>query len=156
MKTFSKKAALSGMVAASALAMGLALGVATPAMAETCLLDTNDDGNADENVDTTGGADDGSILETTKLACGPGASATAAFATGVGPTANASGSGSTALGFGSIASQTGATALGRSSSRWRSFYRRYRQRWRPGVGRPVGGGRRRRQDNRRRGHRGRE
>ncbi len=44
-----------------------------PAYADDCLLDTNNDGNADTNVDTDLGANSSGI--NARLACGSGASA---------------------------------------------------------------------------------
>ena len=74
------------------VAFGVFLVLGQPAQAQECLLDTNDDGDADTNVDTTSGA---TALEP-GLACGNAADA---------------GIDGTAIGAGSEAAD-GATAVG--------------------------------------------
>ena len=115
------------------LGTGVCLALATALPAQTayaydCLLDTNNDGNADSNVDTDGGADSSGII--TRLACGndasaaggnstalgASASAAATSSTAVGRSASAAGSSSTALGASASAAATSSTAVGRSAS----------------------------------------
>ncbi len=99
---------------ALALVAGLNLGLAPQAFAYDCLLDTNNDGNADSNIDTVGGADSGGFI--TRLACGSSASAGGSDSTAIGRQANAAGSGSTALGNGASSAGGDSTALGSNSS----------------------------------------
>jgi hypothetical protein len=99
---------------ALALIAGLNLGLAPQAFAYDCLLDTNNDGNADSNIDTVGGANSSGFI--TRLACGSNASAAGSDSTAVGRQANAAGSGSTALGNGASSAGSDSTALGSDSS----------------------------------------
>jgi len=110
------KATTKLITSAGALALiaGLNISTAPQAYADDCLLDTNNDGNADSNVDTDGGADSGGVNN--RLACGQGASATGSFSTAVGAISDASGDHSTALGRNAIAAGEDSTALGRNSS----------------------------------------
>lgn len=68
----------------------------TAVLADDCLLDTKNDGNADTNVDTDSGANSNGRFN--NLACGS--------------SATASGSSSTALGFGTFATGASSTAVG--------------------------------------------
>ena len=99
---------------ALALIAGASLSMAPQAHAYDCLLDTNDDGDADSNVDTDAGADSGA--STSRLACGQGASAAGNFSTALGSSASAAGGSSTALGTSAIAAGDSSTALGRDAS----------------------------------------
>ncbi len=80
------------------------------AYAYDCLLDTNNDGNADSNVDTDGGADSGG--SDLRLACGVGASAAGVASTALGYFADAAGPGSTAVGRSASAAGDYSTAVG--------------------------------------------
>ncbi len=91
-KTITKLITGAGVLA---LIAGANLAITPPAFADDCLLDTNNDGDADSNVDTDGGADSGGFEF--NLACGHDAIAT---------------SSSIALGFLSIATGLTSTALG--------------------------------------------
>ncbi len=92
------------------LMAGLSLIMVSQAFATDCLLDTNNDGNADNNVDTDGAAySDGND---SRLACGFGASATGTFSTALGRDSSAAGFGSTALGRSASAAEDDSTALG--------------------------------------------
>jgi len=88
--------------AASALPLALAATTftATPAMAEDCLLDRDNDGVVDAGTDNDGGASSGN--DDLRLACGVGASAVGSY--------------STALGAGSVASGNSAISLKGSAS----------------------------------------
>ena len=99
---------------ALALIAGMSLSVATPAFADDCLLDTNNDGDADTGVDTDGAAD--SSGADPLLACGVGASATGTNSSALGNLASAAGSDSTALGQNASASSISTTALGQNAS----------------------------------------
>jgi trimeric autotransporter adhesin len=131
------------LTSASALTLALSASafIATPAHADDCLLDTNNDGNADNNVDTDGGANSNGAND--RLACGFGAAATGnnsvalganstarddstavgsfAAAQGVqssafGRQANAVAGGSTAIGYFSSATGVNSSAIGQQSS----------------------------------------
>ena len=80
------------------------------AQAYDCLLDTNDDGDADTNVDTDSGADSSGLSN--RVACGNDATASATNTTAVGDAAQATGLNSTAFGHGAQGVATNATALG--------------------------------------------
>jgi autotransporter adhesin len=84
------------------------------ARADDCLLDTNNDGNADADVDTDLGADSAGV--DTRLACGFQASATGPSSIALGTGANAAGSGSIALGSAASASANNTTAIGTGAS----------------------------------------
>ena len=56
------------LVAASVLALVFGIAAPQPALAFDCLLDTNNDGNADTNVDTDSFADSNGSFA--RLACG--------------------------------------------------------------------------------------
>ncbi len=99
---------------AGALALMAGAGMAPTAYAYDCLLDTNNDGDADSNVDTDGGANSGGFSN--PLACGSFASATGSEAIALGGSANAAGFHSTALGFSASAAGGNSTALGTSGS----------------------------------------
>ena len=98
---------------ALALIAGTGIAMAPSAQAWDCLLDTNNDGDADSNVDTDSGADSGGI--NTRLACGDDATA-GSEATALGGFASATGVNSTALGRSATAAGTASTALGAFSS----------------------------------------
>ena len=102
----------SSLVIAMALATlaGSTLVSPTPAHADDCLLDTNNDGDADATTDTDGGANSGGIDG--QLACGVNAFATGIGSTAIGNTATASAFNSTAVGQGSDATSSDTTALG--------------------------------------------
>src|SRR6185369_14758441 len=108
-----------GTLGSGAAVLALVLGVPTstifvapqPAHADDCLLDTNNDGDADATIDTDGGADSAGV--DARLACGVNATA--------------SGAGSAAIGGGATASGTSATAVGPTPRR--------PQRTRPRLGR---------------------
>jgi hypothetical protein len=76
------------------LIAGMNISMAPVAYAYDCLLDTNNDGDADSNVDTDASADSGA--STSRLACGQGASATDINTTALGRDAIAAGDGATA------------------------------------------------------------
>ena len=101
----------------AALLSGVALGVAAlptgGALAESCLLDTNNNGVADATVDTDGGAEGGTI--DTRLACGVGATSGGA-GTSIGGSSSAGGDYSTAVGYFARANGTYATAIGSSAN----------------------------------------
>ena len=104
------------MTSAAVLALitGANMGLAPSAYADDCLLDTNNDGDADSNIDTDGGADSsGNIFS---LACGVGATATGGDSTALGRDATASGDHSAAVGRDSLASGLEASAYGKDSS----------------------------------------
>ena len=130
----STRAAARLSLSASMLAIGLAM--ATPAAAESCLLDTDNNGVATPGGDGTGGAQSVNFdpnlppqASTASLACGPNAQATgvdsaaigsnarssAAGSSALGSFATATGTLSTAIGFSAQATQTGAVAIGGSS-----------------------------------------
>ena len=77
--------------------------------ADDCLLDTNNDGNADTNVDTDNNANSDNV--DARLACGTNANATGAFGTAVGSESEATASEATALGNNAVASASDATGL---------------------------------------------
>ena len=80
----------------AALLTGVAsMSLATPAQADDCLLDTNDDGDADTDVDTDGGAESD---DETNLACGTDATATGSDAIAIGNQATADGGDAIAIG----------------------------------------------------------
>ena len=93
-----------------ALIAGMSLSISPQAFAYDCLLDTNNDGNADSNIDTDGGADSGGV--NLKLACGALASAGGANSTAVGYSASAAGTQSTALGRSASSAGAQSTAVG--------------------------------------------
>ena len=95
---------------AIALIAGAGIAMAPSAQAWDCLLDTNNDGNADSNVDTDAGAD--SSGNSSRLACGEGATATGTRSTAVGYMASATATRTTAVGRNSIAAGEHSTALG--------------------------------------------
>ena len=86
-------------VCSLALVTGLSPALVPPAYGYDCLLDTNNDGDADSNIDTNGGAD--SNGHDSSLACGG---------------AYTDGENSTAIGSASSTSGTAATTIGRESS----------------------------------------
>ncbi|NNC46810.1 MAG: hypothetical protein HKO13_00035 [Sphingomonas sp.] len=90
------------------------LATVSPARADDCLLDTNDDGNADSNVDTDKGAN--SNGEDDSLACGAGSKATGSRSTSLGAQSTASGDDALSTGFGAAASAERAVALGSASA----------------------------------------
>ncbi len=98
---------------ALALVAGIGLGATPPAYAGDCLLDTNNDGDADSNIDTVAGANSNSIAF--RLACGEDATATGASSTAVGHLTEATGNSSTAVGKLAKASTLATTALGNNS-----------------------------------------
>jgi hypothetical protein len=87
-----KKLLLVSTAAMFALAVGSHV---TPAQADDCLLDTNNDGNADDNVDTDLNAN--SSGTDALLACGSNASAGGSNSTAIGANSTASGDFSAAL-----------------------------------------------------------
>ena len=95
---------------ALALVAGIGLGATPPAYAGDCLLDTNNDGDADSNVDTVAGANSNSIAF--RLACGESATATGGSSTAVGHLTEATGNASTAVGKLAKASNLSTTAIG--------------------------------------------
>ena len=99
-------------IAAIALAStaGSALLLPNQARADDCLLDTNNDGDADATTDTDGGAN--SSGEDSRLACGVSATASGQYGTAIGNYATASATDSTALGWASQATGINSTALG--------------------------------------------
>ncbi len=114
-RTFKSTAAnLITSTGALALIAGLSLAMAPQAQAWDCLLDTNNDGDADSNVDTDAGASSGGFL--TRLACGENANAGAIDSTALGRSASAAGQGSTALGSSANAGGLFSTALGVAAS----------------------------------------
>ena len=104
-KTSMLRAAL---FAGAATAAGLTLLPAQEARADDCLLDTNNDGNADSNVDTDLGAD--SEWEITNVACGQNANVDGLNSVGVGAHSEATGGQSTAVGSFASARGTGASS----------------------------------------------
>ncbi len=100
----------AGAVLAILAVLNLGIAFAPPAYADDCLLDTNNDGNADTDVDTDGGAF--SSGNAARLACGPSASASGDASTALGFLASAAGDNSVALGREAGAAVTGAIALG--------------------------------------------
>jgi autotransporter adhesin len=102
-----KPMTLSLLVAMSILLQPLFV---QPAIADDCLLDTNNDGNADSNVDTDNGADSANV--DARVACGTNASALGAFGTAVGSESTASASEASAFGNNAEATGTDATAIG--------------------------------------------
>jgi len=112
-KLKSATAKLFMSAGALALIAGLSMGTATPAYADDCLLDSNDDGDVDL-TDTDGGADSGGI--NARLACGVNAVATGVNSTALGRDASAIGVESTALGESSSAAGFASTAVGKSAS----------------------------------------
>ena len=81
------------------------------ALANECLIDTNQDGTATAGVDTINGATDNSaVANSSRLACGPAANAGVA-GTAIGSNANASGSGGTAVGNGAGGTFSNITTL---------------------------------------------
>ncbi len=115
MTTLNKltKTATKLITSAGALALiaGLSLSLAPQANAFDCLLDTNNDGDADSNVDTDGGAN--SAGSSFRLACGVAADATGGNATALGHLAIATGNRSTAVGSSASATGDFSAALGR-------------------------------------------
>ncbi len=97
-----------------ALIAGINISITPTAFADDCLLDTNNDGDADSNVDTDGGADSGG--NSFRLACGVGASAVGNNATALGRSASAAGFSSIALGNSANAAGGESTALGNGAS----------------------------------------
>lgn len=112
--TRSRKYARFGIVVALGLGTTALTAVLAPssARADECLLDTNNDGDADTNVDTDGGA---TSAGADALACGVAANAAASLSTAVGAQTNATALASTALGSQAIASGVASTALGHNS-----------------------------------------
>ena len=76
--------------------------------ADDCLLDTNNDGNADTNVDTDNNADSSNV--DARLACGTNALASGSFGTAVGSESEATASEAVALGNNAVASASDATS----------------------------------------------
>jgi len=112
-----------GTLCSSAAAVTLVLGASTtmsifvapqPAHADDCLLDTTDNGLADDTLDTDGGAETFGV--DARLACGVASTATGSFSTAVGGSATATGTDSTALGSSADATGSNSTAIGRNSS----------------------------------------
>ncbi len=101
---------LTALVVHTALMLSLSFIHVTPASAFTCLLDTNNDGNADTNVDTDGGADSNGL--NTELACGGGANATGLDSTALGLNSDATADNATAMGAFADATAERSTALG--------------------------------------------
>ena len=99
---------------ALALIAGVGLGTPMPAFADDCLLDTNNDGNADSNIDTDGLAN--SSGNDFRLACGHLASAAGGESTALGWSANAAGGSSIALGRSANAAGTESIAVGNFAS----------------------------------------
>ncbi len=110
------KAATKLITSAGVLALiaGAGIAMAPSAQAWDCLLDTNNDGNADSNVDTDGGAD--SSGNPSRLACGPGASAAGMHSTALGGSSSAAGQHATAIGNVTRATGDRSTALGYSAN----------------------------------------
>ena len=106
------EAATKLITSAGALALiaGLSLTIAPQAYAYDCLLDTNNDGDADSNVDTDGSAD--SSGNAFRLACGQNATAGGNRATAFGRAANAAVNYTTALGSSAVATGENSTAVG--------------------------------------------
>ncbi len=101
------------LLVSTALSLGCAATLALAPQevrAEACLLDTNEDGNADSNIDTTGGAisDDGN----NELACRVGSDASGASSTAIGGSSVASGANTLAAGFGANSAGDNSTAIG--------------------------------------------
>ncbi len=110
-RTFKSTAAkLITSAGALALMAGLSLAMAPQAQAWDCLLDTNNDGNADSNVDTDANAVSSGF--STRLACGTDASASGSSSTALGSFSSAAGSDSAAFGRGASAAGDNATAIG--------------------------------------------
>jgi len=104
---------VNSLVMTSLFALSLSSVVSTPAYADDCLLGTNDDGDADSNIDTDGNADsDGNPA---RLACGQNAEATGFRSIALGSEADASGDSALAAGAGSTASGIRSTAIGRDA-----------------------------------------
>ena len=82
---------------------------ANSAAAQECLLDTNDDGDADDSVDTIAGANASGIYA---LACGDSAVANGIAATALGTLSEADSDGTTAIGADTHATAIAATAVG--------------------------------------------
>ena len=114
MSHFTLKSRLASGAASLVFAVALSA-VLTPqtAFAENCLLDTNNDGDADSGVDTDGGASSGGV--DARLACGVDAVASGASSTAVGSLTDATGGSSTALGNRAQAIGDRATAIGMSA-----------------------------------------
>ncbi len=103
-------AKLIASAGALALIAGLSISITPQAYAMDCLLDTNNDGNADTDIDTDGLANSNGFNN--RLACGAEASATGTNSTAIGYFAKAEGGFATALGRGANASGERTTALG--------------------------------------------
>ena len=93
-----------------ALMAGAGIYMAPSAFASDCLLDTNKNGNADSNIDTTGGAN--SFGSGSRVACGRLATAQGHFSTALGYSSSSAGERSTAVGGASSATGGSSTALG--------------------------------------------
>ena len=112
-----KTSLISSTATGLLLAMGLSIPITmvgtSSAWASECLVDTNDDGNADSNVDTVNGS---SSSNGESFACGRFANATTDSesdgATAFGSFANANGRGSTSIGNDVVASGDGTLAVG--------------------------------------------
>ncbi len=107
-------AKLMTRIAAFAFIVGLSQVLITPAHAEDCLLDTNDDGNADSNIDTDGGAV--SAGDTLRLACGTNASAAGIRTVAIGQSSLAAGVSAVALGDTAQADGFASIAIGFASN----------------------------------------
>ncbi len=97
-----------------ALMAGMSISMAPTAFAEDCLLDTNNDGNADSNIDTDGGAV--SAGDTLRLACGTGASAAGIRTVAIGQSSLAAGVSAIALGDTAQADGFASIAIGFASN----------------------------------------
>lgn len=108
---FSNRALM--MAGAAGLTIATLALPAEEVRAERCLLDTNEDGDADGNVDTVGGAV--SDAGNAELACGVGAEATGGESVAVGSFAIASAQDATAVGQSADATASDAVAIGADS-----------------------------------------
>ena len=105
--TSSTKTIRRSLLLATSIA---AMTAASPAAAETCLLDRNNNGEVDPGTDDDGGAD--AEGNGSQLACGVRAEASGDGSTAYGSRSTASGETSTAIGFRSEAVGDRTTAIG--------------------------------------------